>query len=408
MTQVEELAKKTSATLCLGCGKCTGLCPLAMLGDGLSPRRLVAQALEQLNDLNRTLLDKCLSCGACEERCPEGVQFIEFIKGVRQMLPPMERAHCPHHQVLAEASRLMIDGEPRDDRLDWLTPDLEVADTGDVLLFIGCSPLFDSLYADLGVKTLDAARSAVRLLNKAGVTPAVRKDEVCCGHDLLWSGDLKSFEALAGKTKAMIKESGAKLVLSACAECARTLSIDYEGMGVKVQHFTSWLAENKEKIGLGKANGNGGGTEIPVTFQDPCRLGRHMRVFDEPRELLEDIPGVRLTEMDMSGRDSHCCGTAGFMHCDADSRRMQSARLGEAEKTGAEALVTACPKCLVHFSCARAEDSRRAGLKGDSPRGANIRIEDITVLLDSALKKSSERESGTRGKTSKRRKGKGK
>jgi Fe-S oxidoreductase len=307
----------------------------------------------------------------------------------------MERAHCPHHQVLAEASRLMIDGEPRNDRLEWLTGDLEVAETGDVMLFIGCSPLFDSLYADLGVRTLDSARSAIRLLNKAGITPVVRKDEVCCGHDLLWTGDLESFESLAKKTKAVIKESKAKLVLSACAECARTLSMDYEGLGVEVRHFTSWLAENKDKLGLGRPNGNGG-EETTVTYQDPCRLGRHMRVFDAPRELIEDIPGVRLAEMDMSGRDAHCCGTAGFMYCDSDSRRMQAARLKEAEKTGAETLITACPKCLVHFNCARAEDIRRAGLNGDSPRGVEIKVEDITVLLDKALKKkASKKDSGT-------------
>ncbi len=389
MIQVEEIARKTKATLCLGCGKCTGSCPLAMLGDGLSPRRLVYQALEQMDELNRSLLDKCLTCGACEERCPEGVQFIDFVKGVRDLLPEEEHVNCPHHQVLAEAARLMIDGTPATDQLDWLTPDLEVAEEGEVLLFVGCAPLFDQLYADLNVHTLDIARAAIRLLNRAGIKPVVMRDEVCCGHDLLWSGDKEKFAALAAKNAAAIRRTGAKRILTACAECARTLALDYgaalSGNKVKVDHITTWLAGVREELGIG--DGESQFEDMPVTYHDPCRLGRHMRVFDEPRELLDALPGVRLTEMEFSGRDAHCCGTTGFTHCDADSRRMQAERLGQAEETGAHALVTACPKCLIHFNCARAEDNRRAGLNGDSPRGARIRIEDITVLLSSALEK---------------------
>jgi len=386
---MEELAKKTKAILCLGCGKCTGYCPLAELGDGLSPRRLVSQALEGMDELNRELLDKCLTCGACEERCPEGVQFIEFIRGVRSKLPPPERADCPHHQVLAEATKMMAEGKTPGDRLGWLTPGLEIAEKGEVFLFVGCAPLFDPLYADIGVRTVEIARSAVRLLNRLGIQPVVSGDEVCCGHDLLWGGDEESFMKLAERNAKTIADSGAKLVLTPCAECARTLSIDcperLPGFSVKVQHIASFLAEKKADLGLGNGAGEGDRGDLLVTFHDPCRLGRHMNEYDTPRELLDALPGVRRVEMEAHGRDAHCCGTSGFMHCNADSRLMQTKRMNEARETGARALITACPKFMIHFNCARSEDRRRAKLDGTSPNPVTIVTEDLTVLLSSVL-----------------------
>ncbi|MBM3319754.1 MAG: 4Fe-4S dicluster domain-containing protein, partial [Candidatus Eisenbacteria bacterium] len=96
MIRLEELARRTKATLCLACGKCTGNCPLAELEHGHSPRRLVARALADLEADGRILVRKCLTCGACEERCPEGVAFVDFVREVRALLPPEERASCPH------------------------------------------------------------------------------------------------------------------------------------------------------------------------------------------------------------------------------------------------------------------------------------------------------------------------
>ncbi len=111
-----------------------------------------------------------------------------------------------------------------------------------------------------------------------------------------------------------------------------------------------------------------------VTYQDPCRLGRQLGVLEAPRRVLSAVPGVELVEMDRSGADAVCCGTAGFTHCDAASRRLQQERLESAAGTGAQTLVTACPKCLIHFACAQAEDRRR---ERPSPP---LVVKDLTVL----------------------------
>lgn len=388
MMRLEELARKTKATLCLACGKCTGNCPLADLEHGHSPRRLVARALAGLEADGRALARQCLTCGACEERCPEGVSFVEFVREVRALLPREERASCPHHRVLAQATRLMASGGGRPRRLEWLEPDLRVASEGPVFLFVGCLPLFDAVYADLGIRPTDIARSAVRILNRLGIEPVVSPGEVCCGHDILWGGDPGDFRALAEKNAAAIASSGAKTVVTTCAECARTLALSYpEALGrfaPEVLHLSSFLAARAGDLVFEAADG----AERVVTYHDPCRLGRHLGVVDEPRALLRGLPGVRLEEMEASGKEARCCGTSGFLHCDAESRRLQTLRLDEARATGAELLVTACPKCLIHFACARKEDERRARLRGDAAKLEPMEAEDLTVLVADALAKT--------------------
>lgn len=391
MIALDDLARRTKATLCLGCGKCTGMCPLADLSHGHSPRRLVARALSDLEEDGRVLIRQCLTCGACERRCPEGVAFVDFVREARAALPAEERASCPHHQILAQAVRLQAEGKSRPDRLAWLTPDLKVRREGEVMLFIGCLPLFDKVYADLDVKMVDIARSAVRILNRLGIEPVVREEEVCCGHDLLWSGDPAGFRKLAERNVTLIESTGATTIVTTCAECARTLSLSYKevipGFRPKVQHMAAFVAERKKELGLEAAE-EWGGAPKTVTYQDPCRLGRHLEVIDEPREVLRSVPGVELREMELSGNMARCCGTAGFQHCDAESRLLQAMRLADARSTGADTLVTACPKCMIHFQCAQAEDERRARLDGAAPTKKKMQTEDLTVLIAGALSRT--------------------
>ncbi|MFH1278181.1 MAG: (Fe-S)-binding protein [Candidatus Eisenbacteria bacterium] len=390
MMTLDQLARRTKATLCLGCGKCTGMCPLAELSHGHSPRRLVARALADLEEDGRILIRQCLTCGACEQRCPEGVAFVDFVRHARAALPPEERASCPHHQILAQATRLQAEGGSRPDRLAWLTPDLKVKKEGEVMLFVGCLPLFDKVYADLDVKMVEIARSAVRILNRLGIEPVVREEEVCCGHDLLWAGDPASFRKLAERNVTLIESTGAMTIVTTCAECARTLSLSYKevipGFKPKVVHMAAFVAERGKELGLEAGEWNGGAKT--VTYQDPCRLARHLEVLDEPREVLRSLPGVQLREMELSGLRSRCCGTAGFQHCDAESRLLQAMRLADARATGAGTLVTACPKCMIHFQCAQAEDERRASLGGTAPMRKRMQTEDLTVLIDGALMRS--------------------
>jgi Fe-S oxidoreductase len=112
-----------------------------------------------------------------------------------------------------------------------------------------------------------------------------------------------------------------------------------------------------------------------VTYQDPCRLGRYQGIYDQPRALIQAVPGVELAEMHKSGPDGLCCGSAGWVNCGQCAKGMQSTRLRQAQATGAARMITACPKCLIHLSCACKDRGEESG----------IELEDLMGLLARAL-----------------------
>ena len=359
MSAIRDLRRSSGAMRCLECGKCSTLCPLSTFRN-FSAARMAAiheTATEYASTVNR-----CLTCGSCEVRCPQGVRFTDFVRGLRMDVP---RERSPHGGVFQASARA---GSAHS--LSWLDPDLRVAEQGEVALFVGCAPLFDVLFAeDLGVRSLDATRAAIRLLNAAGIEPVIVDGERCCGHDLLWDGDADSFRALAKVNAASFEARGVKHILTACAECARTWKVDYAeavpGYRPRVEHISEWLARAELKFV----------SHEKVTFQDPCRLARHLGVVDAPRTVL-NATGAELVEMAQHGADAQCCGTSGFIRCDADSRALQQRRLDDAAATGATRLLTACPKCRIHFACAQREDE----LRGRSR--TRIEIEDITMFAE--------------------------
>ena len=99
--------------------------------------------------------------------------------------------------------------------------------------------------------------------------------------------------------------------------------------------------------------------EVTVTYHDPCRLGRQMGVYDEPRELIDDVEGVNLVEMEHHGEDGLCCGVSSMMSCNENSRTIRVERFEEVKSAGAEIMLTSCPKCVSHFECLKFEGDPR-------------------------------------------------
>lgn len=384
--ELESLRRSSRAALCLECGKCSTLCPLSSFG-GFSAARLLALR-EPGDETGGDAVDRCLTCASCEVRCPQQVRFTEFVLGLREHLfargPASGRLPCPHGELLAGAARLGAEGAPPQRDLGWVGDDLEISSEGSVGLFVGCLPFFDVTFRnELGVEMINIARAALRLLNRVGVAPVLLAEERCCGHDLLWRGEVETFRALAQANARAFAERGIRTIVTACAECCRTWRRDYpavvDAYRPRVQHISELLAE---QLAAGELAFQEDGGES-VTYHDPCRLGRHLGVIDEPRRLLDALPGGRFVEMERHGLDSLCCGTPGFTRCDALSRRLQADRLAAAAATGAGTLLTSCPKCLLHFACTQAEDRRLE--KAGRPTTHPIRLEDLTVFLASHL-----------------------
>lgn len=379
MPELATAIKQTRAWACYDCGKCTATCPVTRAGGNCTPRRHVLAAnLGAPQDIVRSnSLFSCLTCAACDRRCPAQVSYTDLVQTLRELayhegIEP----ECPHGGALQSVMRMMAKGTTRQDRLSWLSADVKTApEKGEVLYWTGCTMYYDALFPELGVAPLHGNLSALRVMNKLGVTPVVSPHERCCGHDLLWNGDRKSFEALAAHNVKIAADSGAKTIVTSCAECLRTWKVDYapflKGRAPRIVHVTEYVAE--QLTGL-KLTGNG---RRRVTFQDPCRLGRHLGIYDPPRRLLAALPGVEMTEMPRSGPSAVCCAGGTWSNCDRFAKKIQVERLREARTTGAEVLVTACPKCQIHFRCAMMDPNLKSTVE--------IEMRDVIELVENAL-----------------------
>ncbi|MFH1486020.1 MAG: (Fe-S)-binding protein, partial [Chloroflexota bacterium] len=196
-------------------------------------------------------------------------------------------------------------------------------------------------------------------------------NERCCGHDLLWAGDIEHFVKLAQHNMEEIGKAKAKRVVVTCPECYHTLKVEYPryvaGLGFEVIHMSQLLAE---KVDIEEIKFRP--LRKTVTYHDPCRLGRFSGIYDEPRAVISAIPGLELVEMPRSRGSALCCGTQGWINCGAVNKQIQRERLLEAKSTGAELLLTACPKCQIHLRCAM-NDGRLA-------EELSMGIEDVTSL----------------------------
>jgi Fe-S oxidoreductase len=379
MADVNALIDVTGAYDCVECGKCTSVCPAAIFNPDFAPRLIVVKALEGLEGLaSEKDIWSCMTCEMCSDMCPYKVDYASFIQGLRS-----EAVHlgtmpvCSQGGLVQTLGRIMSSKGLKQNRLNWLEDDMKVSSQGDVFYFTGCLAHLQDIFDDRKANCLDIAKSTVRILNKAGIEPVISNDEVCCGHDLYWIGDEASFEKLMNKNIEAIKKSGAKRVVFSCPECYRTFDVDYQNresdFEFEMLHISDFMMDLIEdgKLTLKKLDEN-------VTYHDPCRLGRHMGIYDSPRKLLE-AAGVKLVDMERSETKSVCCGVSAFVSCEAKTRKMQLDRLKEAKETETDKLLTYCPKCQIHLKCATWKNTPIQKEEVEIP------IEDITCLLERSL-----------------------
>jgi heterodisulfide reductase subunit D len=423
---LRQMVRETGVFRCLECGKCTAICPVSRYDQGFSPRRTVGRALMRHDQalLSDDRLWTCLTCLHCSQVCPAGVTYPDLTLSVRTEARRLGAATvCTHGEAIHAWMRMMMQPKLQQDRLGWLgssefrvpsselrnsqpeiqNSELRTRDDSDMLYFVGCAPYYGALFKPLGVDGEGIARATMRVLNALGIEPQVLADERCCGHDLLWEGDVEGFRTLAELNAALIRDSGARHVVTACPECARALKIDYPAhgiqLGVEVLHLAELLASSEFRVPSSELNDPQFGTRDPkleaqnsklrtqgpklVTFHDPCRLGRHMGVYDAPRQAIRRL-GLTLIEMPRNRANALCCGTNGWTHCAVANKAIQVDRLREARATGAELLVTACVKCQIHLRCAMQDQLLAEQI--------SIEIKDLATLVAEALEDGGTRE----------------
>jgi Fe-S oxidoreductase len=419
----QMLLGSSRAFTCLECGRCTAACPVARF-QRFSPRRLISRAFSEDHGsfLSDPSLWTCLTCKGCERVCPMQINYDGFILTARaaniaQSAVALEGegwAHapaglgeppaaakgaarrgdaaqavipCSHGGVFEQISRISARPGLRQNRLGWLTPDLqarvlEEGKRGDAedLLYVGCSPYFSAYFGgEIGQGLQATMQSAVRLLNRAGITPALLANERCCGYHLRLSGRTAEADALERLVCEQISTSGASRVITFCPECLVALreAASRHGGSWDVMHLSRVLQPKLDELAAQRPLSDAAAEDASatVTFQDPCRLGRYAGIYDAPRRLMAGVARTEVAEMAHHRERAICCGNTAWLNCNAGTKRLQTARLNEAVATGSRRLVTACPGCFIHLRCAQ------EGMEGPP---AEIEIIDIWNLLAGA------------------------
>jgi Fe-S oxidoreductase len=371
---------------CYQCVRCSGVCQLSKV-QTFEPSRIIQMILEgfEYKIIESGVLWDCLTCNACLQNCPEGINFADIVRiakyKMRESYQQNPDDFVAHKGVYTTISEIMSEPYIKPNRsLDWVPKGCEISDQGNIMYYVGCLPYFNFEFENSDY----IAESTLKILCKIEKEPIViLQDEICCGHDLYWGqGKLEAFINLGKKNIRRIEETGVKTIITACAECYRTLEVDYPNIfedfkdKFTVKHLIEYIYDNWKEGKIEFKNPNEQEQKIPFTYHDPCRLSRFLpkesNIIENIREIFSHLKkiGYEFTEMAHNKTEALCCGVSSWMNCNERSKALRYKRLLEAKDAG-EILVTSCPKCKIHLSC----------LQEDYEDIASIEIVDFSEFL---------------------------
>jgi Fe-S oxidoreductase len=360
--------------LCFQCGLCDVVCPWNRIRI-FSMRKIVREAAFGLTDIESEDIWRCTTCGRCPQQCPRDVKQIESGVALRRIATEYGVFPSPVRPVRTVSASLRGRGNPlneeRNNRAAWAEGlSVKTFTEGTEILYFPCC------YLSYDPRLKKAAAATVAILNKAGIDYGILgSKENCCGESIRKTGDEELFKRLARENIKTFIDHGVKKILVSSPHCYHSFKNEYREFRVdfEVVHISQYLAEliREGRLELNKEY------KKKATYHDPCYLGRHNGIYDDPREVLRKVPGLELVEMPESRIDSLCCGGGGgriWMET-VKGERFSDFRLEQAIAVGAEVLVTSCPYCIANF-----EDSRSTIGVAD-----NIVIKDITEILQEVI-----------------------
>jgi Fe-S oxidoreductase len=383
---------------CTECGRCQAMCPAWNTGKPLSPKLLVMNLRDHLFEVGPALLEarergeeaaappivpdvvdpeviwSCTTCGACMQECPVDIEHVDHIVDLRRYQVMGESAFPQELGAMLRGLEGQGNpwGMPQDQRADW-AKGLEVRVLGEgeaapeVLYWVGCAGAFDD-------RAKAISRAMARLLTRAGVDFAILGPrELCTGDPARRMGNEYLFQTLAEQNVATLDAAGARTILTNCPHCFNTLRNEYPDLGgrYEVVHHSTFLARLVAEGRLRPTEE----VRALVAYHDPCYLGRHNGVYDEPRRVLDAIPGLERVELPRHRERGFCCGAGGARMWMEEpiGRRVNRERMDEAASTGAGVVGVACPYCLVMLD------------DGAKDRGDAVEVADLAQLLERAV-----------------------
>jgi Fe-S oxidoreductase len=333
--------------LCFQCGMCTASCPWNHVRTFM-PHKMITQAKFGLVELEDEDWWFCSTCNMCIDRCPRGVAITDIIRSVRSILLEFEYTKSPDSLRSAMGS-LTGAGNPwggiKEKRLDTFS-DSELpmyTETSEVLYFSCCVPAYDQNVRNVAVAT-------TRILKETGANFGVLGNkESCCGESVRKAGNNDVFEKCAHSNIEAFRAAGVQEVVVTSPHCYATFINDYPALGsdIRAVHLVQYLAKllSQRKLTFKKEYSK------KVVYHDPCYLGRHSGIYDEPRNILKSIPGLTLMDEVDSRENSLCCGGGGariWMETKI-GERFSDILVQQAADMGADVLATACPYCILNF-----------------------------------------------------------
>jgi Fe-S oxidoreductase len=383
---------------CTECGRCQSACPAWNTEKPLSPKLLIMGLRDNMfasatpllggegemtalvpNVIDPDVLWACTTCGACVEECPVDIEHIDAIVDMRRYQVLMES------EFPSEAGLMLRNVENQGDpwglgqakRTDWTQSlDFEIPvitgtipDDIEYLYWVGCAGALDE-------RARKGVQATARMLHRAGVTFGILgPKESCTGDPVRRLGNEYLYQEQGRLNIATLDEAGAKKIIASCPHCFNTIKNEYPALGgnYEVIHHAELL---EHLVRTGKLT-PGTGYSGKVTYHDPCYLGRHNRIIEEPRSVLSAIPGVEQIEMRRCKERGFCCGAGGARMWLEENigKRINMERMDEALGTGADVVSTACPYCMIML-----DDAVRANAKED-----DVRVLDLSQLVEESL-----------------------
>ncbi|MFZ2083508.1 MAG: (Fe-S)-binding protein [Candidatus Sulfotelmatobacter sp.] len=393
---------------CADCGRCSDNCPANSVGRPLSPRFISIKArdyafkhypvLGRANNgaalvggrdsggiYSEDEIWSCTTCGACEEECPLLVEYIDKIVDLRRGM--VDEGNVPQSlqkPLKAMESRGNPYGKMEKKKADWANAKefqqtchvktLDHRNGGDTLYFVDSITSYDDRMQSIGRATAKILR---HVGENFGILGSAEKDS---GHEVRRFGEETLFMALRDHNVDAIKASGVRRIVTADPHAYNALKHDYKDLP-PVEHISQVIAR---EVKAGKIKFNPIKNEDSVyTYHDPCYLGRHNQIYDDPRDVLDAIPGLKRVEMSRSRDRSFCCGGGGLMlfYEPKEDQRMGVKRVKMAAEAGANVIVTACPFCMTNI-----EDAIKvAGMEG------KMTAIDLAELVDQQIARESQK-----------------